>query len=67
MSKNNTKKKTYIAPAIQVIELEPSFMIANTGIDTDGSLGGTVGGGNSEGGMGGDANRHRGEWGNLWK
>lgn len=66
MSKNNTKKKTYIAPAIQVIELEPSFMIANTGVGSSDPDGPGFGG-NSGGGMGGDANRHRGEWGNLWK
>ena len=64
MSKNNTKKKTYIAPAIQVIELEPSSMIALSPGDT---LPGTGVGGDSDGGMSGDANRHRGEWGNLWK
>ena len=70
MSKKHTttKKKAYIAPAIEVIELEPSFMIANTGMNTGGSLDGTENGGDHwQGGGDADANRHRGEWGNLWK
>ena len=66
MSKKHTTKKAYIAPAIEVIELEPSFMIANTGVGSeDPDMPGF--GGDSGGGMDGDANRHRGEWGNLWK
>lgn len=59
------RKKTYIIPTMEIIELETqSLMLAFSGTE---SLPGTGSGGDSEGGMEGDANSRRGEWGNLWK
>lgn len=58
------RKKTYIIPTMEIIELETqSLMLAVSGTE---SLPGTGSGGDSAGGMEGDANRRRGEWGNLW-
>lgn len=61
-------KKVYIVPAIVVVELEAATMLASS-INTEGLGNGSSSpsfGGDSEGGMSGDANRHRGSWGNLW-
>jgi hypothetical protein len=58
-------KKTYIAPEIEVIELE--METALMGLSSQGSLPGTSDGGDSEGGMDADANDRRGGWGNLWE
>lgn len=52
-------KKVYIAPSIEIVEFETTAMIASSLPD----LGNAE---DSEGGMEGDANRRRGEWGNLW-
>ena len=52
-------KKKYIAPQMEVIEMEVSLVLAASAGEIP------VGG---DGNGGGDAlsNRHRGEWGNLW-
>lgn len=53
-------KKIYVKPAIEVVELVDelcTLTASNLGLE---------GGEDSEGGMEADANRHRGEWGNLW-
>lgn len=54
------KKKEYIKPSAEVIEMETAQMLAASASDIP------VGG---DGNDGGEAlsNRHRGEWGNLWK
>ena len=58
------EKKTYIAPVIEVVEIEiQSSILAVSG---GGTLPDVGGGGDSEGGGEGDANRRRGSWGNLW-
>ena len=56
----NMEKKEYIAPECEIVEMETVNMIANS---FDEKPGGEVeeGGGDDMG-----ANRHRGEWGNLW-
>ena len=58
-------KKTYIAPEINVMEME--METALMGLSSQESLPGTSWGGESEGGgMDADANDRRGGWGNLW-
>ena len=59
-----TKKEVYIAPTIEIVELETQSSIL--AVSGGGTLPGMGSGGDSEGGMEGDANRRRGEWGNLW-
>ena len=58
------KKKVYIAPAIEVVELEIQSSILT--VSGGGTLSGMGNGGDSEGGREGDANGRRGSWGNLW-
>ena len=55
----NKNKKEYIAPQMEVVEIEVSQVLSASAEDIP------VGG---DGNGGGDAlsNRHRGEWGNLW-
>lgn len=53
-------KKTYIAPQMEVVELDVVSMIATSEPKFENAE-------DSEGGMEGDANRRRGEWGNLWQ
>ena len=60
-------KKVYIAPAIEIVELETATILAVSGLDTGDTLDGTSSGGNSTGGMDAESNRHRGTWGNLWE
>lgn len=55
-------KKLYVKPEIEIIELELESHMATI----SGNLDGVVDNGDSEGGREADANRHRGEWGNLW-
>lgn len=55
-------KKMYVKPEIEIIELELESHMATI----SGNLDGVVDDGDSEGGREADANRHRGEWGNLW-
>lgn len=56
-------KMNYIKPEIEVLECElESHLVSMSSPDLDG----TGQGGDSQGGMEADANRHRGEWGNLW-
>ncbi|MBR4041993.1 MAG: hypothetical protein IKJ09_06785 [Bacteroidaceae bacterium] len=55
-------KKMYVKPEIEIIELELESHMATI----SGNLDGVVDNGDSEGGREADANRHRGEWGNLW-
>ena len=52
----------YVKPEIEIIELELESHMATI----SGNLDGVVDNGDSEGGREADANRHRGEWGNLW-
>lgn len=56
-------KKTYIAPEVQVMEVEFESALMSMSSPT---LGGTTDGGDSEGGMEADAPGRRGTWGNLW-
>ena len=56
-------KKTYIAPEVQVMEVEIESALMSMSSPT---LGGTTDGGDSEGGMEADAPGRRGSWGNLW-
>ena len=60
------KKKSYIAPAMEVVEIESSTLMTGS-MNAGDTLPGTSWGGESEGGMEAGGNRHRGEWGNLWK
>ncbi len=62
-------KKVYIAPAIEIVELEAATILAaSPGIEARETLDGTSYGGNSkDGGMDAESNRHRGTWGNLWE
>lgn len=53
-------KKFYVKPAIEVVELVDelcTLTASNLGLES---------GEDSEGGLEVEANRHRGEWGNLW-
>lgn len=61
-------KKIYIAPAMEIAELEVAAIIAGS-MNAGGSLPGTgYGGDDDSGDFEGDANgRRRGEWGNLWE
>lgn len=54
-------KKVYQAPAIEVIEFEMESRFMSASADLPGT-----GSGGDEPPTDGDANRHRGEWGNLW-
>ena len=54
------EKKEYIAPECIVVEMEVVNMIA-----TSPELG--IGGDKEENSADDMSNRHRGEWGNLWK
>lgn len=54
-------KKVYQAPAIEVIEFEFESHVMTVSTDLPGT-----GTGDGEPPVDGDANRHRGEWGNLW-
>ncbi len=65
-NKRRTMKKVYIAPAVEVVELETLSMLAQSGLDNNIGIGN---GGSSTGGEGIEpqTNRYRGEWGNLWK
>lgn len=55
-------KKTYIAPEIQVTEMEmESVLMSMSAPDL-----GVGDGGDSQGGQYGDANDRRGTWGSLW-
>jgi hypothetical protein len=53
-------KKMYVKPEIEIIQFESEIYMF-----TSSDLEGTETGGDKEGGSA-DANRHRGEWGNLW-
>lgn len=57
------EKKTYIAPEMQVMEMEMESVLMSMSSPT---LDGTTDGGDSEGGMEADAPGRRGTWGNLW-
>ena len=50
-------KKTYIAPAMEIVEIEMVSMIATSGIGVDSD---------HDGGYEQLSNRRRGTWGNLW-
>ncbi|MBO5134845.1 MAG: hypothetical protein J6C15_06835 [Bacteroidaceae bacterium] len=57
-------KKFYVKPEIEIVALEMDvYMLTNS---ADESLPGTSGGDTGSEGDEVDANRHRGEWGNLW-
>ena len=53
------EKETYIAPQMEVIEIENASMLAASAENIPV-------GGNGQGGGEALSNRHRGEWGNLW-
>ena len=53
------KKKEYMIPTCEVVELETVSMIAGS---VDEGFGEDIDEGITQ-----DGNRHRGEWGNLWK
>lgn len=57
-------KKVYIAPEMNVVEMEVETALM--GLSSDNDLPGSSWGGESEGGMDADANDRRGGWGNLW-
>ena len=57
----NMKKKEYITPECEIIEMEVMTMIAtspNFGLDPEDK--------EDENDTGSMSNRYRGEWGNLW-
>lgn len=56
-------KNVYQKPEIEILEIDLQSMIA-TSVTSDGE--GLGNGGESDGGMEAEGNRHRGEWGNLW-
>ena len=55
----NMKKKKYIAPECEIVELEGAVYMQAASFK--GELGDDLEYGSTQ-----DANRHRGEWGNLW-
>ena len=57
-------KKTYIAPEMQVIEMEMESVLMSMSAP---SLPGTSWGGESDGEIEAQANDRRGSWGNLWE
>lgn len=59
-------KKTYVAPKVEVMELDVEVSMMSMSALGEGGLDDTSWGGESEGGMEADANNRRGEWGNLW-
>ena len=62
-------KKTYIAPKMEVLELDiEALMISMSAPNGDGpGYGGEAGSSTGNGSMEADANGRRGEWGNLWE
>ena len=54
----NMEKKMYIAPSCEVVEMEIVSMIAGS---IDVGVGDDIDNGSTQ-----DANKYRGEWGNLW-
>ena len=58
-------KKEYIAPEMEVMEIENEAMMLTVSAPGDGGLEGTTSGGATSGGTA-DANNRRGTWGNLW-
>lgn len=56
-------KKVYISPTIEVVDLEVESHLMTASGDLPGTEDGGV---NPPSEEWGDANRHRGEWGNLW-
>ena len=57
-------KKQYVKPEAEVLVFEnEAYMLS---VSADDSLPGTSGGGLGDESDEVDANRHRGEWGNLW-
>ena len=57
-------KQTYIAPEMEVMEIETETMMLS--LSAEGSLDGTGSGGYGSG-MEADVNKRRGQWGNLWE
>ena len=58
-------REKYIKPTCEIIEMEPIEMIAMSGEGSDTEDGGYEFGERDENGF--ESNRHRGEWGDLWK
>ncbi len=58
-------KKIYVKPEIDVVEVDNNVYMLTVSAEGDEGLPGVSTGGNMSGGSA-DANRHRGEWGNLW-
>lgn len=59
-------KQTYIAPEVEVVEMETETMML--GLSAESSLPGTSTGKPGTGsGLEADANGRRGQWGNLWE
>ena len=56
----NMKKKEYITPECEIIELEGAVYMQSTSFDKE------LGEEEGENDSGWMSNRHRGEWGNLW-
>lgn len=57
-------KQTYIAPEMEVVEIETETMMLS--LSADESLPGT-GWGDDGTGKDADVNKRRGQWGNLWE
>ena len=58
-------KKEYIAPEMEVMEIENEAMMLTVSAPGEGGLEGTGSGGSMSGGSA-DSNKRRGTWGNLW-
>lgn len=58
------EKKKYITPECEVVEMDNVYMSSTSPVNPQNP--GTGGGTDVAGGDDMGANRHRGEWGNLW-
>lgn len=58
-------KKKYLKPSIEIVPIDFDVYMLSLSSEGEDGLPGSSTGGDMSGGSA-DANRHRGEWGNLW-
>ena len=59
-------KKIYVAPEMEVMEIDNEALMISMSAPSGGGLEGTSSGGTMSGGSADANDRRRGEWGNLW-
>lgn len=60
-------KKIYIAPEMEVMEIENEVLMSMSAPNGGPGYGGEAGSSTENGSMEADANGRRGSWGNLWE